>query len=97
MKTVLLDVPTLGFIVGTRAALGVGIGLLVSERLPRAQRRRIGATLVAIGAATTVPAALSVMRSFRDSKQKGMSSRVDQDQRLIGAARFPRKGDDDTA
>ena len=97
MKTVLLDVPTFGFIVGTRAALGVGIGLLVSERLPAAQRRRIGAMLVAIGAATTVPSALSVMRSVRRSKQKGMSSRIDQDQRLIGATRFPRKGDDDTA
>ena len=40
MKTVLLDLPTFGFIVSTRAALGVGIGLLVSERLSREQRRR---------------------------------------------------------
>ena len=91
MKTVLLDLPTFGFIVSTRAALGVGIGLLVSERLPREQRRRIGATLIAIGAATTVPSAMSVIRSLRRSKH----SPVDRDQRLIGATRFPRKGDDD--
>jgi hypothetical protein len=69
MKSVLLNLPTLGFIVGTRAALGVGIGLLISERLPRQRRRAIGASLIAIGAATTVPAALSVIRSVRRSKQ----------------------------
>ena len=44
MKTVLLDLPTFGFIVSTRAALGVGIGLLVSERLSRDHDDGIGAT-----------------------------------------------------
>jgi len=65
MKNVLLNLPTLGFIVGTRAALGVGIGLLLSERLPAERRRAVGATLIAIGAATTVPAAIAVIRSVR--------------------------------
>lgn len=65
MKNVLLDLPTLGFIVGTRAALGVGIGLLLSERLSAERRRAIGSTLIAIGAAATVPAAMSVIRSVR--------------------------------
>ena len=95
MTKVLLNLPTLGFIVGTRAALGVGIGLLLSERLPVQRRRAIGLTLIAIGAATTVPAARSVIRSARKSKQRQMRSPVDRDARLIGASRFPRKGDDD--
>jgi hypothetical protein len=95
MKTVLLNFPTLGFIVGTRAALGVGIGLLMSERLPVQRRRAIGATLMVIGAVTTVPAAISVIRSVRGSKPRDMSSAVDCDKRLIGSTRFPRKGDDD--
>lgn len=95
MKNVLLDLPTFGFIVSTRAALGVGIGLLVSERFPTHRRRAIGRTLIAIGAATTVPAAISVIRSLRRSKRRAMSSPVHRDERLIGAARFPRKGDDD--
>jgi len=56
MKNVLLDLPTLGFIVTTRAALGVGIGLLMSERLTAERRRAIGAALIAVGAVTTVPA-----------------------------------------
>ena len=95
MKSVLLNLPTLGFIVSTRAALGVGIGLLMSERIPAQRRRAIGATLVAIGAATTVPAAMAVIRSVRRSKQRETGSTVDRDKRLIGATRFPRKGDDD--
>jgi hypothetical protein len=95
MKSVLIDLPTFGFIVSTRAALGVGIGLLVSERLPGPRRRAIGATLITIGAVTTVPAVMSVLRSVRRSKQKEMSSRVAQSDALIGATRFPRKGDDD--
>ena len=95
MKSVLLNLPTLGFIVSTRAALGVGIGLLVSERLPGPRRRAIGATLIGIGAATTVPAIMSVLRSLRRSKQNEMSSRVAQNNQLIGVTRFPRKGDDE--
>ena len=65
MKSISLDLPTLGFIVSTRAALGVGIGLLVSEQLPADRRKAIGRTLIAIGAATTIPAALAVIRSLR--------------------------------
>ena len=94
MKSLLLDLPTFGFIVSTRAALGVGVGLLASERIPAPQRRAIGATLIAIGAATTVPAAISVMRSLRGARQR-MSSPVHRDERLIGAARFPRRGNDE--
>ena len=94
MKNVLLDLPTFGFIVTTRAALGVGIGLLISERLTAERRRAIGATLIAVGAATTVPAAISVIRSVRRSKRREKSPFTGRDPRLIGATRFPRKGDD---
>jgi predicted SnoaL-like aldol condensation-catalyzing enzyme len=64
-KNVVLNLPTFGFIVSTRAALGVGIGLLLSERLPPERRRAVGATLIGIGAASTVPAAIAVLRSAR--------------------------------
>src|SRR5678815_6097428 len=33
MKTVVLNLPTFGFVVATRAMLGAGLGLLLSERL----------------------------------------------------------------
>jgi hypothetical protein len=50
-----LTTPELMFIIGTRAALGAGIGLLAGMRLKRA--RAAGLTLALIGAATTIPAA----------------------------------------
>jgi hypothetical protein len=94
MKSVLLNLPTFGFIVSTRAILGIGIGLLVSARLAPERRRAIGATLIAIGAAATVPAAMSVLRGSQGAKLRSLRSPIDRDERLIGATRFPRKGDD---
>jgi hypothetical protein len=50
-------------LVGTRAMLGAGIGLLVSGRLSNETRRAVGRTLLAIGAATTVPLAMRIFGS----------------------------------
>jgi hypothetical protein len=91
MKSVVLKLPMFAFIVSTRAALAAGIGLLVADRLPAERRRSIGAALVAIGAATTVPAVLAVGRSVRRTS----SNTVHRDRSLVGAVRLPRKGDDD--
>jgi hypothetical protein len=63
MNKLALSVPTFGFVVGTRMALAVGVGLLLSSRLTESQRRAVGLTLVALGAATTIPAAMAVFRS----------------------------------
>jgi hypothetical protein len=92
MKQVVLTIPTFGFIVATRAALGVGIGLLVASRMPQSRRREVGAALVAIGAATTIPAIRRVMRGKRAAQARRAG--LGQDGRLIGATRWPRKGDD---
>jgi hypothetical protein len=59
MKSVVLSLPAFAFVVGTRAALAAGVALLLADKLPTARRRAIGAALAAIGAATTVPAAIS--------------------------------------
>jgi hypothetical protein len=91
MKNVLLPLPSFGFVVATRAALAAGIGLLVSSRLPAGRRRAIGATLVGIGAVTTLPAAIALVRGVKRSHYPGVSV----DRGLVGATRFPRKGDDD--
>ena len=63
MTKLVLSLPTLGFVVGTRAALGVGVGLLLSGRLTESQRRAVGVTLVVIGVATTIPAAMAVFHN----------------------------------
>jgi len=57
-----LNPPLLGFIVGTRAALAFGVGLLLADRIPESRRRRIALTLISIGAATTIPAAIALVR-----------------------------------
>jgi hypothetical protein len=61
--TLNLDPRLLGFVVGTRAALAFGAGLLLAAKIPEPRRRKIGLTLLAIGAATTVPAAMAVFGS----------------------------------
>ncbi len=63
MRELQLSPPLLVFVVGTRAALAFGAALLLADRIPKARRKRIGLTLVAIGAATTIPAAISVFGS----------------------------------
>ena len=61
MKQHEVTIPQIGLIAGTRALLGAGIALLLSEKLNDEQRRAIGWTLVAIGAATTIPLALQLL------------------------------------
>jgi len=94
MKNLVLNAPTFGFIVGTRIALAVGVGLLLSERLSRTRRRAVGAALVALGGVTTFPAAVALLRAARRSGRVRLPPMVERDERLIGATRFPRKGDD---
>lgn len=65
MYKLLLTPPKLGFIMGTRAALAFGAGLLVSRKLSNPRRRIIGKSLVALGALTTIPAALVLRRSHQ--------------------------------
>ncbi len=69
MKTHEVTIPQIGLIAGTRAMLGAGIALLLSEKLAPDQRRAIGWTLVAIGALTTVPLALQVFGDGDDDEE----------------------------
>ena len=57
-----LTLPELFLIAGTRVALGVGIGLLISGRLNRDQRRSAGVALAIVGGLSTIPLALNVIR-----------------------------------
>lgn len=55
----------------TRAALGVGIGLLLSERIGGAARRAVGWTLVISGTLLTIPLAAEVLHKGRISEETG--------------------------
>jgi hypothetical protein len=65
MRKVTMSPMTLAFVVATRAAAAVGIGMLVARKIPRSRRRAVARTLIGIGALTTVPAALAVRRQNR--------------------------------
>lgn len=56
MRTLRLTPQKLIFVIGTRVALGAGIGLLLSAKLSDKFRRRLGMTLAGLGGLTTIPA-----------------------------------------
>ena len=60
MRKAELTFPDLALIAGTRAMLGAGVGLLISDRLSKEQRKAVGWTLSLVGAVTTIPLAINV-------------------------------------
>lgn len=60
MRTKGITLPELLFIGGTRVALGAGLGLLISGKLNKDQRKSAGWALVAVGAVTTIPIVMHV-------------------------------------
>ena len=61
MKTHPVTLPEMALVAMTRGMAGAGIGLLLSERVPSQARRAVGWTLLAVGAATTIPILLSFL------------------------------------
>jgi len=55
-----LTVTEIMLIAGTRVALGIGIGLLLSTKLSKDQCRAAGWALALVGGLTTIPLALGV-------------------------------------
>jgi hypothetical protein len=56
-----ISLPELGLVGGTRAVLGMGIGLLLARRLSDEQRRAVGLSLLIVGALSTIPLAFVVL------------------------------------
>ncbi len=65
MRETRLTLPEVGLLAGTRVAAGVGIGLLLADRLSPEQRKAIGWSLLIVGALTTIPLAIEVFGNSR--------------------------------
>ncbi|HKR52920.1 MAG TPA: hypothetical protein VJR93_01135 [Chthoniobacterales bacterium] len=64
-KSVTLMLPEIGMIALTRGALGVGIGLLLSNSLEKEERQSAGLALVAVGVLTTIPLLLRLRNALK--------------------------------
>jgi len=69
-----LTAPEIGLIAGTRMALGIGIGLLLSGRLSRDARKAAGVALTLVGAVTTVPLAVQVLGRGKSAEARRLSA-----------------------
>ena len=66
-----VTLPELILVAGTRAALGVGLGLLLKDRLNKDQRRGAGLALVILGGLSTIPLALEILGEKEDQRKTG--------------------------
>jgi hypothetical protein len=57
-----VTLPVMAAIAATRGMLGLGAGLLLADKIDRDHRKLVGLILVGIGALSTVPLALRVLR-----------------------------------
>lgn len=60
-----LTTPEIALLAGTRGMIGLGVGLLIADRLKRDQRRSAGLALLVTGALSTIPIALMLFRKPR--------------------------------
>jgi multisubunit Na+/H+ antiporter MnhB subunit len=65
-----LSIADLALIAGTRVALGIGIGLLLSRRLNNDQRKAAGLALAVVGGLTTIPLAIGVIARKGDKYEE---------------------------
>jgi hypothetical protein len=73
MKTFDVSIPELGFVAATRGIAGAGVGLLLADCFRSADTRRaLGWTLLAIGALTTIPIAVTVLGRQRQDAVYGL-------------------------
>ena len=61
LQTHPVTLPEMALVAMTRGMAGAGIGLLVAERISPQARRPVGWTLLAVGAATTIPILLAFL------------------------------------
>jgi hypothetical protein len=61
MRQSAVTIPEIILIAGTRVALGVGIGLLVAEKLDRDTRKGAACALLMVGILSTIPIVFGIL------------------------------------
>jgi len=64
VPTTRLSLIKVGALAMTRAALGLGVGLLIADRLDGGTRRAIGVTLLGVGVVTTAPVVVWIVKGI---------------------------------
>jgi hypothetical protein len=65
MRQTTLSIPEIGVIGATRGMAGAGAALLLSERIPERRRKMIGWPLFLVGALSTIPLVMDVLRKSK--------------------------------
>ena len=61
MKPRTLTIPELALMAGTRVALGIGLGLLIADKIPRDTRKGAACALLLVGALSTIPLVAAIL------------------------------------
>ena len=69
MKPRTLTIPELALLAGTRVALGIGVGLMIAEKIPRDTRKGAACALLLVGALSTIPIVAAIF--CQESKEHG--------------------------
>jgi hypothetical protein len=64
-----VSLPELVAVAATRGMIGVGVGLLLSNLVPRERRRAIGIPLFALGLLSTIPIAKRIFHKERPADE----------------------------
>jgi hypothetical protein len=93
MRETRITFPELGLVAGTRAAAGIGIGLLLADRLSPEQRKAVGWTLLLVGALTTIPLALDILGHSRASSRSEEQEKIVNESEAELIERLGQRGD----
>ena len=67
MRQATLSIPEVGIIAATRGMLGAGVALLLAGKISEEKRPKIGWPLLAIGALSTVPLVIDIVKKSKGS------------------------------
>ncbi len=67
MKERLFTISEIMLIAGTRAALGVGVGLLMARMISDDARKGAGSALLAVGVLSTIPIVMGIIEKGQDA------------------------------